>query len=57
MPLLATVAAVGVGFVKRVRNHPRVKLYTVTRGESDRMAAEIVRALLRTLGREEGVSS
>jgi nucleoside-triphosphatase len=56
-PFLGTVAAVGVGFVKRVRNNPRVKLYTVSKGESQRMAAEIARALLRALGREEGVRS
>jgi len=53
-PLLASVAAIGVGFVKRVRNHPRVKLYTMTRGESERMAIEITRALQRALGREGG---
>jgi nucleoside-triphosphatase len=56
-PLLATVAAVGVGFVKRARNHPRVKLYTVARGESERMAAEITRVLLRALGSEGGEGS
>ena len=49
-PLLATVAAVGVGFVKRARNHPRAKLYTIAHGEGRRMAAEITRTLLRELG-------
>ncbi|HEX4824623.1 MAG TPA: nucleoside-triphosphatase [Candidatus Polarisedimenticolaceae bacterium] len=44
-PLLATVAAVGVGFVKRVKQHPRARLLTVSRGGSEAMAAEIVRAI------------
>jgi nucleoside-triphosphatase len=49
-PLLATVAAVGVGFVKRARNHSRAKLYTIAHGEGRRMGAEITRTLLRELG-------
>jgi nucleoside-triphosphatase len=44
-PLVATVAAVGVGFVKRVRNSNRVKRFTMTRGESDGMAGEITREI------------
>jgi len=48
-PLLATVAAVGVGFVKQVRQHPRATLLTMTRGGGETMAAEIVRTLERTL--------
>jgi len=49
MPFLATVAAVGVGFVKHVRQNPRAKLFTVARGGSERMADEIVRTLTRAL--------
>ena len=48
-PLIATVAAVGVGFVKRVRNNPRAKHFTMTRGESDGMAGAIARAALGAL--------
>jgi nucleoside-triphosphatase len=53
-PLLATVAAVGVGFVKQVRQDPRVTLLTMSRGGSERMAAEIVRTLERALRIEGG---
>src|SRR5262249_19222845 len=53
-PLLATVAAVGVGFVKQVRQHPGAALLTMSRGGSERMAAEIVRTLERTLRPEGG---
>ena len=42
-PLIATVAAVGVGFVKRVRNTAHAKHFTMTRGESEGMAGEIAR--------------
>ena len=45
-PLIATVAAVGVGFVKRVRNANRAKHFTMTRGESEGMAGEIARVVL-----------
>ena len=45
-PLIATVAAVGVGFVKRVRNATRAKHFTMTRGESEGMAGEIARVVL-----------
>ena len=45
-PLIATVAAVGVGFVKRVRNNTRAKHFTMTRGESEGMAGEIARMAL-----------
>ena len=44
-PLIATVAAVGVGFVKRVRNSARAKHFTMTRGESEGMAGEIARVI------------
>jgi len=50
-PVIATVAAVGVGFVKRVRNNPRAKHYTMTRGESEGMAGEIARVALSALSR------
>lgn len=53
-PLLATVADVGVGFVKKVRHNPRAKLYTVAHGGSEPMAGEIVRAVERTLLRGGG---
>jgi nucleoside-triphosphatase len=42
-PLVATVAAVGVGFVKRVRSSKRAKLLTMSRGESEGMAGQIAR--------------
>jgi len=45
-PVIATVAAVGVGFVKRVRNNARAKHYSMTRGESEGMAGEIARLAL-----------
>ena len=54
-PLLASVAAVGTGFVKTVRKHPRVKTFTLTRGGSATMAVEIERALERALGGRAGV--
>jgi nucleoside-triphosphatase len=56
-PLIASVAVIGVGFVKRVRHNPRAKLYTMTRGESERMAAEIVRFVERSVLRDEGGES
>jgi nucleoside-triphosphatase len=49
VPLLATVAAVGVGFVKRVRNDRHAKRFTMTRGESDGMAGVIVREVLAAM--------
>ena len=42
-PLIATVPAVGVGFVRRVRNTLRAKHFTMTYGETDGMAGEIAR--------------
>jgi nucleoside-triphosphatase len=42
-PLIATVAAVGVGFVKRVRNTAHANHFTMTRGQSEGMAGEIAR--------------
>ncbi len=47
-PLFATVAVVGVGFVKRVRTDGRAKLFNVKRGESEAMAGEIVRHLMES---------
>ena len=44
-PLIATVPAVGVGFVRRVRNSLRAKHFTMTRGETEGMAGEITRLL------------
>jgi nucleoside-triphosphatase len=45
-PLIATVAAVGVGFVRRVRNTIRARHFTMTRGETEGMAGEITRLVL-----------
>jgi nucleoside-triphosphatase len=45
-PLIATVAAVGVGFVRKVRNTTRAKHFTMTRGETEGMAGEIARVVL-----------
>ena len=56
-PLLATVAAVGVGFVKRVRNSDRAKMFTMTRGESEGMAGEIAREVLASMRRTNGGAS
>ena len=42
-PFIATVAAVGVGFVKRARNNARARHFTMTRGESEGMAGELAR--------------
>jgi nucleoside-triphosphatase len=42
-PLIATVPAVGVGFVRRVRNSVRAKHFTMTRGETEGMAGELAR--------------
>ena len=44
-PLIATVAAVGVGFVRRVRNTLRARHFTMTRGETEGMAGEIARVV------------
>ena len=41
--LIATVPAVGVGLVRRVRNYLRAKHFTMTRGETEGMAGEIAR--------------
>jgi nucleoside-triphosphatase len=48
-PLIATVAAVGVGFVRRVRNTLRAKHFTMTRGETEGMAGEIARVVLAAM--------
>ena len=56
-PLIATVAAVGVGFVKKVRNSDRAKMFTMTRGESDGMAGEIAREVLGSMRRSGGRAS
>jgi len=45
-PLIATVAAVGVGFVRRVRNTIGAKHFTMTRGQTEGMAGEITREVL-----------
>ena len=45
-PLLATVPAVGVGFVRKVRNTHRAKHFTMTRGETEGMSGEIARVVL-----------
>jgi nucleoside-triphosphatase len=45
-PLLATVAAVGVGLAKRVRNDARARHYTMTRGASEGMIGAIARDVL-----------
>ncbi len=55
-PLIATVAAVGVGFVKRVRHTASARLFTMTRSESGGMSAEIVRMISREM-RSAGGSS
>ena len=44
-PLIATVPAVGVGFVRKVRNTVRAKHFTMTRGETEGMAGEIARVV------------
>ena len=44
-PLLATVAAHGVGFVKRVRQHPAVELIRMRREARGAMPGEILRRL------------
>jgi nucleoside-triphosphatase len=51
-PLIATVAAVGVGFVRRVRNTDRARHFTMTRGETEGMVGEITRVVLGAI-REE----
>ncbi len=56
-PLIATVAAVGVGFVKRVRNMSRAKHFTMTRGQSEGMAGEIARMVLGALREGAGRTS
>jgi nucleoside-triphosphatase len=47
IPLVATVADHGVGFVKRVRHDPRVTLLRLRRGAADGMVGEILRRLDR----------
>jgi nucleoside-triphosphatase len=44
-PLLATVAAHGVGFPKRVRHDPRITLVRMTRASRGAVVGEILRAL------------
>jgi nucleoside-triphosphatase len=44
-PLLATVAVHGVGFVKRVRQDPRIRLVRMRRRGRDAMVGEILRRL------------
>jgi nucleoside-triphosphatase len=56
-PLIATVAAVGVGFVKRVRNDRGAKHFTMTRGETEGMAGEISREVLASLRGDAGRTS
>jgi nucleoside-triphosphatase len=47
-PLLATVAAHGVGFVKRVRRDNRVELVRMSRRSRDSMVGEMLRKLERS---------
>jgi nucleoside-triphosphatase len=56
-PLIATVAAVGVGFVKRVRNDARAKHFTMTRGQSEGMAGELAREVVGSLATGAGRAS
>ena len=56
-PLLATVAAVGVGFVKRVRHDARAKHYMMTRGQFEGMAGEITREIVGALQVDAGRAS
>jgi nucleoside-triphosphatase len=44
-PVLGTVAAQGVGFVKRVRKDPRITLLTVTPRSRDAMVGDVLRRL------------
>ena len=53
-PFIATVAAVGVGFVRRVRNTERAKHFTMTRGQTEGMAGEITRVILGALREKSG---
>jgi nucleoside-triphosphatase len=53
-PLIATVAAVGVGFVRRVRNTLRAKHFTMTRGETEGMAGEITRVVVSAMHERAG---
>ena len=53
-PVIATVAAVGVGFVKKVRHTAGARLFTMTRRESEGMSAEIVRTISRATRSEGG---
>jgi nucleoside-triphosphatase len=48
-PFIATVAAVGVGFVRKVRHTPGARHFTMTRGESQGMAGEISRVVLAAM--------
>ena len=56
-PLIATVAAVGVGFVKRVRNEVHAKHFTMTRGQTEGMAGELARELLGAMRGDAGKTS
>jgi len=46
-PVLGTVAAQGVGFVKRVRKDPRITLLVVSPRSRDAMVGEVLRRLAR----------
>jgi nucleoside-triphosphatase THEP1 len=46
-PVLATVASHGVGFVKKIRQHPNVELIRLTRKSRDGMIGQILRRLAR----------
>lgn len=45
VPLLATIGSRGVGFIKRVRNDPRVTLIQMRRHTSDATVGEVLRRL------------
>jgi nucleoside-triphosphatase len=45
VPLLATIPAHGVGYVRRLRNDPRITLVKMRRHTSDAVAGEFVRRL------------
>jgi nucleoside-triphosphatase len=53
-PLIASVAAVGVGFVRKVRNAPHARHFTMTRGAAGGMAGEIARKVLGARGEDRG---
>ncbi len=45
IPVLATVASHGVGFVKKIRHDPRVQLVRMTRASRDAMVGDLLRRL------------